>query len=137
MQPARDPILTRSRAAAAQSGDGSGFQPVMVKEEPNELPMPADNGEGGSSEPFSAEGQGVSWSLGAPFARWFSIEEDSEDDMEGSSVGGGPSKVVKFTGSNRVIHDGVEAEELGLLEDPRWEVEAQSFSSYSDPVGEV
>jgi hypothetical protein len=41
--------------------------------------------------------------LGAPFARWFSIEEDSEDDMEGSSMGGGPSKVVKFTGSNRVM----------------------------------
>jgi hypothetical protein len=41
--------------------------------------------------------------LGAPFARWFSIEEDSEDNMEGSSMGGGPSKVVKFTGSNRVM----------------------------------
>jgi hypothetical protein len=41
--------------------------------------------------------------LEAPFARWFSIEEDSEDDMEGSSMGGGPSKVVKFTGSNRVM----------------------------------
>jgi hypothetical protein len=41
--------------------------------------------------------------LGAPFARWFSIEEDSEDDMEGSSMGGGPSKVVKFTGSNRIM----------------------------------
>jgi hypothetical protein len=99
----RDPILTRSRAAAARSSDGIGFQSVTVKEEPVELPTPADNGGGRSSEPFSAEGQGVSWSLGAPFARWFSIEEDSEDDMEGSPMGGGSSKVVKFTGSNRVM----------------------------------
>jgi hypothetical protein len=60
MQPARDPILARSRAAAAQSGDGSGLRPVAVKEEPVELPTPADNGEESSSEPFSAEGQGVS-----------------------------------------------------------------------------
>jgi hypothetical protein len=103
MQPVRDLILTRSRAAAARSSDGIGFQPVTVKKEPVELPTPADNGGGSSSEPFSAEGGGVSWSLGAPFARWFSIEEDSEDNMEGSSMGGGPSKVVKFTGSNRVI----------------------------------
>jgi hypothetical protein len=101
MQPARDPILTRSRAAAARSGDGSGFQPAAVKEEAVELPTPADNGEGGGSEPFSAEGQGVSWSLEAPFARWFASEEEDEDDMEGAS--GGPSKVVKFTGSNRVM----------------------------------
>jgi hypothetical protein len=99
----RDPILTRSRAAAARSSDGIGFQSVTVKEEPVELPTPADNGGERSSEPFSAKGQGVSWSLGAPFARWFSIEEDSEDDMEGSSMGGGPSKVVKFIGSNRVM----------------------------------
>jgi hypothetical protein len=103
MQPARDPILTRSRAATARSGDGSGFQPAAVKEEAVELPTPADNGEGGSSEPFSAEGQGVSWSLGAPFARWFASEEEDEDDMEGALMGGGPSKVVKFTGSNRVM----------------------------------
>jgi hypothetical protein len=68
MQPVRDPILTLSRAAAAQSGDGSGVRPATVKEEPVELPTLADNGEGSSSEPFSAEGQGVSWSLGAPFA---------------------------------------------------------------------
>jgi hypothetical protein len=101
MQPARDPILTRSRAAAARSGDGSGFQPAAVKEEAVELPTPADNGEGSSSEPFSAEGQGVSWSFGAPFARWFASEEEDEDDMEGASRG--PSKVVKFTGSNRVM----------------------------------
>jgi hypothetical protein len=86
MQPVRDPILTRSRAAAARSSDGIGFQPVTVKEEPVELPTPADNGGGSSSEPFSPEGRGVSWSLGGPFARWFSIEEDSEDDMEGSSM---------------------------------------------------
>jgi hypothetical protein len=33
---------------------------------------------------------------------WFSVKKDSEDDMESSSVGGGPSKVVKFIGSNRV-----------------------------------
>jgi hypothetical protein len=52
---------------------------------------------------FSAEGQGVSWSLEAPLARWFLIEEDSEDDMEGSSMGVGPAKVVKFTGSNRIM----------------------------------
>jgi hypothetical protein len=103
MQPARDPILTCSRAAAAQSSDISGFQPVTVKEEPVELPTPADNGEGSSSEPFSAEAQGVFWSLGAPFARWFSIEKDSEDDMEGSLMGGVSSKVVKFTGSNRIM----------------------------------
>jgi hypothetical protein len=103
MQPVRDPILIRSRAAAAQSVDGSGFQPATVKEEHVELPTPADNGEGSSSEPFSAEGQGVSWSLGAPFAGWFSIEEDSKDDMEGSSMGGGPAKMVKFTGSNRIM----------------------------------
>jgi hypothetical protein len=103
MQPARDPILTRSRAAAARLGYGSGFQPAVVKEETVELPTPADNGEGGSSKPFSAEGQGVSWSLGAPFARWFASEEEDGDDMEGASVGGGPSKVVKFTGSNRVM----------------------------------
>jgi hypothetical protein len=51
----------------------------------------------------SAEGQGVSWSLGAPLARWFLIEDDSEDDMEGSSMGRGPAKVVKFTGSNRIM----------------------------------
>jgi hypothetical protein len=69
MQPVRDPILTCSRAAAAQSGNGSGFRPATVKKEPVELPMPADNGEGSSSEPFSAEGQGVSWSLEGPFAR--------------------------------------------------------------------
>jgi hypothetical protein len=103
MQPVRDPILTRSRAAAAQSGGGSGFRPATVKEEPGELPTPADNGEGSSSEPFSAEGQGVSWSLGAPLARCFLFEEDSEDDMEGSSMGGGPARVVKFTGSNRIM----------------------------------
>jgi hypothetical protein len=65
--------------------------------------MPADNDERSSSKPFSAEGQGVSWSLGAPFARWFSIEKDSEDDMEGSSMGGGPAKMVKFMGSNRIM----------------------------------
>jgi DNA segregation ATPase FtsK/SpoIIIE-like protein len=41
--------------------------------------------------------------LGGPFARWFASEEEDEDDMEGASVGGGPSKVVKFTGSNRVM----------------------------------
>jgi hypothetical protein len=41
--------------------------------------------------------------LGAPLARWFLIEEDSEDDMEGSSMGGGPAKVVKSTGSNRIM----------------------------------
>jgi DNA segregation ATPase FtsK/SpoIIIE-like protein len=41
--------------------------------------------------------------FGAPFARWFASEEEDEDDMEGASVGGGPSKVVKFTGSNRVM----------------------------------
>jgi hypothetical protein len=103
MQPARDPILTRSRAAAARSGDGSGFQPAAVKEEVVELPTPADNGERGSFEPFAAEGQGVSWSLGDPFARWFTSEEEDEDDMEGALVGGVPSKVVKFMGSNRVM----------------------------------
>jgi hypothetical protein len=103
MQPVRDPILTRSRAAAARPSDGIGSEPSTVKEEPVELPTPADNGGTRSSEPFSAEGQGVSWRLGAPFARWFSIEEDSEDDMEGSLMGGSPSKVVNFTGSNRVM----------------------------------
>jgi hypothetical protein len=103
MQPVRDPILTRSRAAAAQSGGGSGFRPAAVKEELGELPTPADNGKGSSSEPFSAEGQGVSWSLGAPLARWFPIEEDSEDNMEKSSMGGGPAKMVKFTGSNQIM----------------------------------
>jgi hypothetical protein len=77
MQPVRDPILTRSRAAAAQSGGGSGFRPATVKESPVELPTPADNGEGSSSEPFSAKGQGVSWSLGALLARWFPVEDDS------------------------------------------------------------
>jgi hypothetical protein len=41
--------------------------------------------------------------LEAPLARWFPIEEDSEDDMERSSMGGGPAKVVKFTGSNRIM----------------------------------
>jgi hypothetical protein len=65
--------------------------------------MPADNGEGSSSKPFSAEGQGVSWSLRAPLAKWFVIEKDSEDDMKGSSMGGGPAKVVKFMGSNRIM----------------------------------
>jgi hypothetical protein len=35
--------------------------------------------------------------------RWILIEKDSEDDMEGSSMGGGPAKVVKFTGSNRIM----------------------------------
>jgi hypothetical protein len=103
MQPVRGPILTRSRAAAARSGDGSGFQPATVNEEAVELPTPADNGEGGSSKPFSAEGQGVAWSLGAPFARWFTSQEEDEDDMEGALMGGVPSKVVKFTGSNRVM----------------------------------
>jgi hypothetical protein len=103
MQPVRDPILTRSRAAAAQSGGGSGFRPATVKEEPGEPPTPADNGGGSSSEPFSAEGQEVSWSLEAPLAKWFFIEEDSEDDMEGSSMGAGPAKVVKFTGSNWIM----------------------------------
>jgi hypothetical protein len=103
MQPARDSILTRSRAAAAWSGDSSGFEPAAVKEEAVELPTPADNGEGISSEPFSAGGQGVSWSLGRPFAMWFASEEEDEDDMGGTSAGGGPSKVVKFTGSNRVM----------------------------------
>jgi hypothetical protein len=43
------------------------------------------------------------WSLGAPFARWFTSEEEDKDDMEGASVGGVPSRVVKFTGSNRVM----------------------------------
>jgi hypothetical protein len=103
MQPTRDPILTRSRATAARSGDGSGLQSATVKEEPVELPTPADNGEGGSSRPFSAEGQGVSWSLGAPFARWFTSEEEDEDNMEGTSMGGVQSKVVKFTRSNWVM----------------------------------
>jgi hypothetical protein len=65
--------------------------------------MPADNGEGSSSELISAEGQEVSCSLRAPFARWFPIEEDSEDDMEGSSMGGGPATMVKFTGSNPIM----------------------------------
>jgi hypothetical protein len=97
------PILTRSRAAAAQSGGGSDFRPAIVKGESGELPTPADNGEGSSSGPFSTEGQGVFWTLGAPLARWFPIEEDSEDDMEGSSMGGGPAKMVKFTGSNRIM----------------------------------
>jgi hypothetical protein len=41
--------------------------------------------------------------LGAPFARWFTSEEEDEDDMEGALVGGVPSRVVKFTGSNRVM----------------------------------
>jgi hypothetical protein len=58
MQPARDPIVTRSEVAAARSGDGSSFQPVAVKKEPVELLMPADNDERSSS--FSAEGQRVS-----------------------------------------------------------------------------
>jgi hypothetical protein len=53
-------MLTRSRAATAWSGDSSGFQPVAVKEEPVELPTLADDGEGSSSEPFSAEEQRVS-----------------------------------------------------------------------------
>jgi hypothetical protein len=105
MQPARDPILTRSRAAAAWSGDGNGLQPATVKEEPVELPTPADNGEGASSEPFSAEGQGVSWSFGGPFAKWFSGEDEDEDNMEGASMGGAPSKVVKFTGSDKVVSE--------------------------------
>jgi hypothetical protein len=103
MQPARDPILTRSRAAAAREDNGNGSQPVAVKEEPAELPIPADNGKVTLSRPFPAEGQGVFWSFGAPFARWFASEEESEDDMEGSSMGVTPSKVVKFTGSNRVM----------------------------------
>jgi hypothetical protein len=79
------------------------FNPPQLKKEPGELPTPADNGEGSSSEPFSAEGQGFSWSLGAPLARWFPIEEDSENDMQGSSMGGGPAKMVKFTGFNRIM----------------------------------
>jgi hypothetical protein len=103
MQPARDPILTRSRAAAAREGNGSGSQPVAVKEEPVELPIPVDNGEVALSRPFPAKGQGVSWNFGAPFARWFASEEESEDDMEGSSLGVTPSRVAKFTGSNRVM----------------------------------
>jgi hypothetical protein len=49
MQPARDPILTRSRAAAAREGNGRGLQPVAVKEELAELPVPVDNGEVASS----------------------------------------------------------------------------------------
>jgi hypothetical protein len=36
-------------------------------------------------------------------ARWFTSEEEDEDDMEGSSMGAAPSRVVKFTGSNRVM----------------------------------
>jgi hypothetical protein len=103
MQPARDPILTRSRAAAARSGDSGGSQPATVKEEPVELPVPADNGEGGSSEPFSAEGQEVSWSFGAPFTSWVACEDEDDDDMEGSSMGAALSRVVKFTGSNRIM----------------------------------
>jgi hypothetical protein len=69
LQPLRDSILTRSRATAAQSCDDSGFRPVAVKEEPVELPMPAGNGRRSSSEPFSAKGRGVSWSLGAPLCQ--------------------------------------------------------------------
>jgi hypothetical protein len=37
------------------------------------------------------------------FARWFTTEKKTADDMEGLSVGGGLSKVVKFTRSNRVM----------------------------------
>jgi hypothetical protein len=41
--------------------------------------------------------------LGQVVLKGFPIEEDSEDDMEGSSMGGGPAKVVKFTGSNQIM----------------------------------
>jgi hypothetical protein len=41
--------------------------------------------------------------MGAPFARWFTGEEEDKDDMEGASLGEVQSKVVKFTGSNRVM----------------------------------
>jgi hypothetical protein len=50
-------------------------------------------------------------------------------------MGGGPAKVVKFTGSNH--HDGVGVEELGLSKDPRCGVEAQLVGSHADPDGEV
>jgi hypothetical protein len=104
MQPARDPILTRSRALATRESNGSDSQPVAVKEEPVELPVRLITVlKVALSRPFPAEGQGVSWSFGAPFARWFASEEESEDDMEGSSLGVTPSMVAKFTGSNRVM----------------------------------
>jgi hypothetical protein len=79
------------------------FDPPQLRKSPLSCQRKLITVRESSSEPFSAEGQGVSWSLGAPFSRWFSFEEDSEDDMEGSSMGGGPVKMVKFTGSNRIM----------------------------------
>jgi hypothetical protein len=135
VQPTRDPILTRSRAAAAREGNGSGLQPVAVKEEPAKLPVPVDNGEVASSRPFPAEGQGVSWSFGAPFARWFASEDEDEDDMEGSSVGVTPSKVVRFTGSNRVMT--VSELKNCLPADPCWGLEAQPHRTHHDSSRKV
>jgi hypothetical protein len=65
----------RSKAAPARSRDGSGFKPVIVKDEPIELPMPAANSEGGSSKPFLGKGQGVSWSLRGPLCHVVFREE--------------------------------------------------------------
>lgn len=52
-------------------------------------------------------------------------------------MGGALSKVVKFTGSNRVMTVS-KLKNKGLQALPRWGLEAQAISSYHDPgPGEV
>src|SRR6476620_11478823 len=102
MQPVREPILTRSRAAAAPTDVGRGLGTGDVKAEPVEPPRSAENGRRGSAEPFSAETPGVLGGFGVPAARWYPWDDD-DDDMDGPYYAGAMSTMVKFNGNNSVM----------------------------------